>query len=319
LASEWYYAKDGQQYGPVSSRDLKQLAEQGRLLATDVVWKEGMPDWHPAGQVKGLIPEREPLPTLMPIDETATGGGSLRRRRSRNILGPCLLLVAALALIATMFVPWWSMRLRPGVDDEAKAEGNWGRDFARMMQWRERDFEQRIRLTENAPVPSDEAKKTERQRAINFYKAARKSKKWWDEHLRTGDTKFSSRFKELAQQVDEDKKLSLTITQWGWSEGYAIMSLVFGAVVLLLEIVFLSVPPIRNWSWIASALAVVMGIVALIFSLIWILKSPGQDVTGVLKQGLVVGPWLMLGGAVLYLLVGLLDTIFGIIFVVRRR
>jgi hypothetical protein len=320
LASEWYYAKDGQQYGPVSARDLKQLADQGTLLATDVVWKDGIPDWRPAGELPGLIPERRHIPPLSPAAEYGVAGTGLpRRRRSRSVAGPCVLIVAAVALIATMFVPWWSMRLRPIVEDESKAEGIWAGEFARMMQWRERDFEEGIRITDKVPVPSDEAKRAERQRAIDFYKAARKSKRWWDAHLRKGDASFSRRFTELAQQVDDDKKLSLTMTQWGWSEGYAVMSLVFGAVVLVFAIVFVSVPPLRNWSWIVSAVAIVMGIVALVCSLIWMIKAPGRDVPGVLQQGLVAGPWLMLTGAAVFLLAGLFDTIFGIIFVVRRR
>jgi hypothetical protein len=228
-----------------------------------------------------------------------------------------VLIVAALELIATMFVPWWSMRLRPWEADEATAEGKWGRRFAGMMSWRERDFEERIRMAENTVVPTDEAKKDERQREINFYKAAKKSKKWWDDHLKKGDTKFSNRFRDLAQQVDDDKKLSLTIKIWGWNDTYAIMSLVFGAVVLIFGIVFISVPPMRNLSWIVSAIALVMGIVAIIFSLIWIFQAPGQDATGVLTQGIVIGPWLMLGGGAVYFLAGLFDTIFGILFTVR--
>jgi GYF domain 2 len=320
LASEWYYAKDGQQNGPVSSRELKQLADQGTLLATDVVWKDGMPDWRPAGDVKGLIPERPPIPAPMSLDRSVTGArGRSGRRRHRSVVGPCVLMIAAMTLIVAMFVPWWSMRLRPGVDDESKAEGIWAKEFARMMEWRERELEAAIRSIEDAPLPSEEAKQNERRRAISFFKAARKSRKWWDAHLKQGDEKFSRRFRKLARQVDDDKQRSLTITQWGWSEGCGITSLVFGAVVLLFAIVFVAVPPLRNWSWIVSAVALVMGIVTLILSLIWIFKSPGQDVAGVLSQGIVVGPWLMLAGGVLFLVAGLFDTIFGILFVVRRK
>lgn len=315
MPTEWYYAKDGQQYGPVSSRELKQLADQGMLLATDVVWKDGMPDWRPAGEVQGLIPRTEPPLEIPPI-ENATGYRGPTRRRSRSVFGPCVLIVAALALIAAMFVPWWSMRLRPGVDDESK--GVWAKDFAGMMEWRERELEAAIRNIENSPAPSDEAKQNERRRAIALFKAVKRSRKWWDAHLQRGDTRFTRRFRKLAERVDDDRQLSLTITQWGWNEGYGITSLVFGAVVLLFATVFVAVPPLRNWSWIVSAVALAMGIVALILSLIWIFKSPGQDVTGVLSQGVVVGPWLMLGGGIVYFVTGLFDTIFGILFVVRK-
>jgi hypothetical protein len=51
----WYYAKDEQQQGPVTPAQLKSLANSGKLLPTDLVWKEGMADWAPASDVKGLF------------------------------------------------------------------------------------------------------------------------------------------------------------------------------------------------------------------------------------------------------------------------
>lgn len=37
----WYYAQHGQRRGPVSSSDLKNLAQSGALAPTDLVWREG--------------------------------------------------------------------------------------------------------------------------------------------------------------------------------------------------------------------------------------------------------------------------------------
>jgi len=54
MAAEWYYSKGSQQHGPVSASDLKILAKSGALLPTDMVWKEGMAEWKPASNVKGL-------------------------------------------------------------------------------------------------------------------------------------------------------------------------------------------------------------------------------------------------------------------------
>jgi hypothetical protein len=53
--SEWHYAKDNQQLGPVTSAQLRQLAGSGQIHPTDMVWKDGMPDWVPAGKIKGLF------------------------------------------------------------------------------------------------------------------------------------------------------------------------------------------------------------------------------------------------------------------------
>lgn len=54
--SEWYYARGGQQSGPVSFENLRELARSGGLdPAKDLVWNTGMKDWTPSGQVDGLF------------------------------------------------------------------------------------------------------------------------------------------------------------------------------------------------------------------------------------------------------------------------
>ena len=40
--------------GPVTSTLLRQLAVGGDLSPKDLVWREGISDWKPAGLVKGL-------------------------------------------------------------------------------------------------------------------------------------------------------------------------------------------------------------------------------------------------------------------------
>ncbi len=55
MAEEWYYARDGQQHGPVNGERLKELATSGKLQPTDLVWREGMAEWAQAGTVKGLL------------------------------------------------------------------------------------------------------------------------------------------------------------------------------------------------------------------------------------------------------------------------
>lgn len=54
--NEWYYAKGGQQSGPVTFDQLAALARSGGLdPAKDLVWTSTMKDWQPAGQVEGLF------------------------------------------------------------------------------------------------------------------------------------------------------------------------------------------------------------------------------------------------------------------------
>lgn len=46
----WYYAKDGEQHGPVTLKNLRVLASQGIVDASDLVWTDGMSEWLPAIQ-----------------------------------------------------------------------------------------------------------------------------------------------------------------------------------------------------------------------------------------------------------------------------
>lgn len=65
----WYYTVDGNQQGPVSAVELKQLATSGSLKPQDLVWKEGMPEWTPANNLKGLFPVGE---NKVPEQESTT-------------------------------------------------------------------------------------------------------------------------------------------------------------------------------------------------------------------------------------------------------
>jgi len=45
---QWYLARDGQQYGPLTDPELAKFVELGHLQPTDLLWREGFPDWRPA-------------------------------------------------------------------------------------------------------------------------------------------------------------------------------------------------------------------------------------------------------------------------------
>jgi len=64
----WYYAKDGNQQGPVEEEELKSLARDGYLSPDDLVWNDKMgDDWARAGDVPGIFaPEGDVPPPLPP-------------------------------------------------------------------------------------------------------------------------------------------------------------------------------------------------------------------------------------------------------------
>ncbi|MCX6878689.1 MAG: CD225/dispanin family protein [Verrucomicrobia bacterium] len=51
---QWYYSKNGIQLGPVEQGELVARLASGEVTSTDLVWREGLPDWVPSGQLNEL-------------------------------------------------------------------------------------------------------------------------------------------------------------------------------------------------------------------------------------------------------------------------
>ncbi len=51
MQNQWYIARDGKQYGPVTDHDLAQLVRDRELLDGDYLWRNGFDNWLPAAQV----------------------------------------------------------------------------------------------------------------------------------------------------------------------------------------------------------------------------------------------------------------------------
>ena len=60
MTGNWFVGRNGKQDGPYSWTQLRQFVEQGRVVATDLVWREGMPDWVAASSIKELFPTDRP-------------------------------------------------------------------------------------------------------------------------------------------------------------------------------------------------------------------------------------------------------------------
>ncbi len=46
---DWFYAKNGQQNGPVEKEQLDELFRIGQITSSDLVWNDSMSDWAPIG------------------------------------------------------------------------------------------------------------------------------------------------------------------------------------------------------------------------------------------------------------------------------
>ena len=79
MATEWYYAENDEQKGPVTFEALQGLAANGTLRPKDLVWKAGMPDWVPAQNQAGLFGE-----AVVPARRIRPAEGDEDRPRSRS-------------------------------------------------------------------------------------------------------------------------------------------------------------------------------------------------------------------------------------------
>jgi hypothetical protein len=94
MADMWHYTSQGKQMEPVTEAELKRLASLGLLRPTDLVWKEGMPDWIRASSAKELFsadrisagptPRAEILEAIPVDDPPAAIPARPRRMRRRD-------------------------------------------------------------------------------------------------------------------------------------------------------------------------------------------------------------------------------------------
>lgn len=70
VTQPWYLARGGQQFGPISEAEMAKLVELGHLQPTDLLWRDGFPDWRPAmlvfpprGQAQSGVPAGGPMRT----------------------------------------------------------------------------------------------------------------------------------------------------------------------------------------------------------------------------------------------------------------
>jgi GYF domain 2 len=71
MTDQWYYGRGADITGPVSGRELADLAAGGQLQPTDTVWQEGAEDGVPADRVEYLFSAAaligdEPAPVAAP-------------------------------------------------------------------------------------------------------------------------------------------------------------------------------------------------------------------------------------------------------------
>ena len=76
--SDWYFARDGAQQGPVWLSKLQRMADAGEIGPTTLIWRDGLEQWTPGSQVQELsFPVRLDQISAARDDAHATPGVSV--------------------------------------------------------------------------------------------------------------------------------------------------------------------------------------------------------------------------------------------------
>jgi len=130
--AEWYCMVNGQRCGPLSEEQLRGWVCGGRVGRADAVWREGMAQWQPAGDMQELAsalaaapPPPPPGPAYGPSYGTTYGPGVEPHRGSAvltlGILG--LVVCGICGVIAWVMGSTDLARMRAGTMDRF-GEGN---------------------------------------------------------------------------------------------------------------------------------------------------------------------------------------------------
>jgi len=306
MATEWYYTRGTEQMGPVSSEELKQLAASGELGPDDLVWKEGMEDWRPAGQLKGLLSagsaEGEGAATVAVSSAgRPVSAGRPDSEPGRPAFWQIPFLVGSGLLVIAMFLPWWSITIS-GTEDEfeeafSKVEAENGeRAFAR---------------NGDDGVPR---RRTRRKPDADKYKYLWEKTGWY---LRNSYA-LSVDVRSVPMDND-DESLDIRGRIWGWNSSLGRLGGFLGLLVIPLAVTMMAWPAARRFSFTTSFLIGYIGLILLVMTLLWYFESPGYDESPVLTQNAHVGPYLVLVANLVLLVSGILDGLFGLSRFRRER
>ena len=53
---QWYYAIDGERYGPVPHSELERLVQAGTVVSDTLIWRQGMNEWQTLAAVRAVNP-----------------------------------------------------------------------------------------------------------------------------------------------------------------------------------------------------------------------------------------------------------------------
>jgi len=121
----WYFAAQGQQQGPVSEEELRDLIANGVVTSETLLWSDGMAGWEKAERIPGLmtdVPSISPArPTAFDASGAAPAGALSAKLETWPYLGWTLLYVVGQLVI--VLAPWTAVYLYRYVVDRVRVPG----------------------------------------------------------------------------------------------------------------------------------------------------------------------------------------------------
>jgi len=308
MAAEWYYTEDGQQQGPVELDQLLELVKSGKVKPDDSAWKDGMSDWALIPAIPDLaqgVPAEDgppPVPASGPPQrEASTKPFEMPAQLAGIADSPILPLAVAagagLCILAFM-MPWWSISqaVRPGTGMDPS-------DYADL------EADERSELKEEQDDYDDKHKDDMK----DYRKLAGKS--WYEDWIE--DREVDEAMKDEYDDADEKTK-RIGVWLWGPSFATAWIAFFFGLIILPLAVVPMFVKPIKEWAWTGAFLSVVLALVVFIMSMVAMFTMPGENFGDFVKQGRLLGPFMVLFGSMAILGGSIAIGVFGLLAFIKK-
>ena len=114
---KWFYAKDGQQTGPVEFSEIERLYAAGQLTAESMIWQEGTPNWV---KLSTVLPGSPAVPStpgapFTPVPAVATPKTNVLAIVSLvlGILGPFCCILLAIGAVVTGHIATGQIQKNP--------------------------------------------------------------------------------------------------------------------------------------------------------------------------------------------------------------
>ena len=108
---QWYYSKNGAQFGPVDDAELRRLFLSGAIIPEDFLWNETMGDtWQPASSLSDLFATASDIqPTTMALTDGTTPNRELMGMARESLKGKWGVAVGASLILAVVLIIYLSL------------------------------------------------------------------------------------------------------------------------------------------------------------------------------------------------------------------